>query len=571
MTNKYGGWVTPAGNRRHVMDEQKWLRSDLLWRFGVLGLVALGVMAAAKALVVVPFGRGAWDFVFILDGAYRISAGLTPHIDFSSPVGSLVLYVVAFGQWAMPGIHPFVEMHAVMWLLLAPALAMLALRFNSSIGFVAATALASFVVFLPMTLDATHLSEISYFASYNRFATAFLFAGGLWLVLPKRRHDWLLLAYILLVLFFLKITTAVVFLLIVIAAVVLGRCSWRQGGLALLAFAASLVVLQIATGLTLGYLSDVAAMSAVNRGRAIYAIFFSGFRNWLPLTITGTLGLAALYFLHRDGRIALTKPFHAVRTFLQEEGLVIDTVLLVGAAWAAESQNTGGLGLIAALAILFHPDAWHRHRVLIGVLMAALLFPVADIAVQRSITAFSREKIIAPEQQLGEVFSGGTRVSLSSYEGARLIERISHEWLSLARQVQASRFFLTHDPTSNAVAAQLVWFHSVVEAARAFDENDYRTRATRFTTIAFSDPFARLLHVSPARGTNLVMDVGRTVPTFSQAQAGSYLADADGVFLEHCNMASDELEALFMPILQAEFEMLPLTQCWSFHVRKKEV
>jgi len=537
-------------------------------RLAILGLGAIALLIAMKVIVTVPFGRAAWDFVFILDGAYRISAGLTPHIDFSSPIGSLALYVVAFMRWAAPDVHPFVGMHAAMWLLMAPALAVLAPRFGSSAGFLAAAALASFIALLPMTLDATYLSEISYFASYNRFASAFLFIGGLWLVLPKRRHDWLLLAYILLVLFFLKITAAFVFLLIVIAAIILGRCDWRQGVLSTAALCVGLVAVQIVTGLTLGYLADIAMMSSVNRGTAVYSLFFTGFRNWIPLAVTAAFAVATLHVFQRDRRAILTRPVHATGLLLREERVVVDTVLLVGAAWAAESQNTGGLGLVAALAILFHPDAWQRHRLPMALLMAALLFPVADIAVKRSVLALSREKVAAPDQRLDAVLPG-TRVPLPTYEGSKFFDRISHEWLPLVREVQEARFFLTPDPTSNAVAAQLAWFNGVADAARAFEANGYRARATRYATIAFADPFARLLHVTPARGTVLVMDADRTIPHFSLDQTRSYLADADGVFLERCEMANDKLEALFLPILQAEFESLPLTECWNFFVRRQ--
>jgi len=550
------------------MHDQRLQKPETISRFAVLGVTALVVLVAAKLIVTVPFGRAAWDFVFILDGAYRISIGLTPHIDFSSPIGSLALYVVALVQWAAPDVHPFVGMHAAMWLLMAPALAVLAPRFTSSAGFIAAVALASFFALLPMTLDATYLSEISYLASYNRFATAFLFIGGLWLILPKRRHDWLLLAYLLFVLFFLKITAALVFLLVVVAAIILGRCDWKQGMLSLAALCVGLFAVQITTGLTLGYLADIAMMSSINRGTAVYSLFFTGFRNWLPLAVTGAFLVAALHVFQRDHRAVLTKPVHALGVFLREQRVVVDTVLLVGAAWAAESQNTGGLGLVAALAILFHRDAWQRHRLPMALLMAALLFPVADIAVKRSVTALSREKIAASEPGIDAIL-GSTRVPLPTHEGAKMFDRMAHEWLSFARDVQTARFFVTPDPTSNAVAAQLSWFRSVAEAADRFEKNGYRARATRFATIAFADPFARLLHVAPARGTMLVMDVSRTVPNYSLDQTRSYLADADGVFVDRCEMINDVREALFLPILQADFEALPLTECWNFFVRRQ--
>lgn len=550
------------------MNDRNLQRFELLGRFATLGVMALGLLIATKLIVTIPFGRAAWDFVFILDGAYRISIGLIPHIDFSSPIGSLPLYVVAFVQWAFPEVHPFVGMHTAIWFLMAFLIAALAPRFTNNTEFLTATALASFIALLPMTLDATHLSEISYFATYNRFASAFLFLGGLWLVLPKRSHDWLLLAYILFVLFFLKITAAIVFLLVVIAAIILGRCDWRQGILSLSALGIALLVIQTATGLTFQYLADIAMMSTVNQGTAIFKIFYTGFVNWIPLAVTGVFFLATLNALQCNQRLILKKPIHAISVLFHEEHVVIDTILLIVAAWVAESQNTGGLGLIAALAILFHRDAWQKHRLPMGILVAALLFPVADIAVKRSVIALSREKISVPEHKLDEILSG-TRIPLPTYEGSRILERMSQEWLLMAREVQAARFPLTSDPTSNAVAAQLVWFHSVVEAAEAFDKNGYRTQATRFTTVAFADPFTRLLQLTPAKGTLLVMDRQRTVPDYSLDQMRTYLANADGVFLERCNMLNDKLETLFSPILQTEFEALPLTKCWDLFIRKK--
>src|SRR5690606_14211832 len=138
----------------------------------------------------------------------------------------------------------------------------------------------------------------------------------------------------------------------------------------------------------------------------------------------------------------------------------------------------------------------------------------------------------------------GTRVPLATYEGSRLFARIAREWLPLARQVEAARFFLTPDPTSNAPAVQLAWAASAVEAARAFDRLGYRSRATRYATLAFTDPFARLLHLTPAVGTDLVMQVGRTVPAFTPEQARAYLAGADGVFVGTCDMTGDTIPSL---------------------------
>ena len=66
-----------------------------VWRLVLLAASAVAVVATTLALPVIPYGRAVWDFLFVLDGAYRIGLGQLPHIDFSSPVGALTLFMPA--------------------------------------------------------------------------------------------------------------------------------------------------------------------------------------------------------------------------------------------------------------------------------------------------------------------------------------------------------------------------------------------------------------------------------------------------------------------------------------------
>ncbi len=536
-------------------------------RTGLVVVSGFATIAAAYGLTVIPYGRAIWDFLFVLDGAYRVSLGQVPHVDFASPVGSLVLYLTFAAETLFAGGNAFVGLHVLMWLLLLPAVHALAPRFGGIGGFLAGFGLLALIVLLPMTLDSTHLSEISYFASYNRFATGLLFIAGLWLVLPKSRHDWLLLAYVLLLLFFLKITAAVVMAGIVVAAVVLGRCSLRCAAKAFAAFLVALLVVQATTGLVLAYLADVARMSALNQHGAVYALFFAGFRNWLPLAMAAGLAGAALFAVAKEVGFARLWSPAAMRALLRQEAFAVDATLLMAAALLAESQNTGGLGLVSAAALFFHPAAWGARKTVTALLLGALCFPVFDIAVKRPLTALTREREVAPEQAVAELIPG-TRVPLSTYEGSKLFARIATEWLPLARQVEAARFFLTPDPTTNAPAVQLAWATSAVEAAHAFEQHGYRDRATHYATLAFADPFARLLDLTPATGVALVMHTGRTVPTFSLDQARAYLASADGVFVGTCDMSGGAVQPVFQSVLQSDFERLPLNGCWDFYARR---
>jgi hypothetical protein len=539
-------------------------------RLLVVALSGLAVLLAAVLLTTVPYGRSIWDFLFVLDGAYRISLGQVPHVDFASPVGSLTLYLTLAAERLFPAGNPFVGLHAVVWLAALPVVALLAPRFRSGLGFAAAIALLALTMLVPVTLDSTHLSEISYFASYNRFASGFLFLVGLWFVLPKSRYDGLMLAYVLAFLFFLKITAAATAIGILLAAVILGRARARVLLSAFAGLAVVLALVEIASGMVSAYLQDIRAMGAINQGRAVYALFFSAFRNWAPLAAAAALALVALQSLVRLPGLSPRRPLAFASALLARESFAIDACLLVAAALFAESQNTGGLGLIAAAALFFHPGAWKGEapRTLVTALLAAaLVLPVLDIVVKRSLTAAVRERTASDTSLIGDLLPG-TRVPLATAEGARLFTRITAEWLDLAREIQAAGFFLDPDPTTNAPAARLAWAESAVEAGRAFEERGYRDAAARYATLAFADPFARMLRLTPAHGTTIAAEIGRTVPLFTVEGAARYLADADGVFVSRCEIGGDATnDDAFQAVLDAEFEPLPLHPCWDFYRR----
>ena len=163
------------------------------------------------------------------------------------------------------------------------------------------------------------------------------------------------------------------------------------------------------TGLLSGYLHDIATMIAINESSGIYALFYYGFSNWLVLALTGLLVLAGLVAFIRKSDINNNSPVALLVHLWREEAFLVDLLLLVVAAWGAESQNTGGLGLIAAAAILFHPASWDGRRLLSGLLLASMLFPILNMAVKRTGRAIAREQIAAPVQPL-EKLAPGTRV-----------------------------------------------------------------------------------------------------------------------------------------------------------------
>ena len=107
----------------HLQGQQDFVGAAHWPRLAMLAISGIAVVAITLALPVIPYGRAVWDFLFVLDGAYRIGLGQLPHIDFSSPVGALTLFMTALAERLFPDSNPFVGLHAVMWMATLPALA----------------------------------------------------------------------------------------------------------------------------------------------------------------------------------------------------------------------------------------------------------------------------------------------------------------------------------------------------------------------------------------------------------------------------------------------------------------
>ncbi|CAN7402761.1 hypothetical protein LJR220_003606 [Bradyrhizobium sp. LjRoot220] len=542
------------------------------WRIAAIATFTILVVALAALLHVIPYGRAVWDFVFILDGAYRIGHGQVPHVDFSSPVGALTLYLTHFAERLFPTGQPFVGLHALAWLMVVPPFAVIASRIQSGWGFAASFAILAMVVLVPYTLDPTMLSEISYFATYNRFATAILFLAALWYVLPKARGDGVLLGYLLTALIFIKITAAITMLGLVVAAVLLGRA--RPAALFTMLFvtAALAGLIELATGgLVSGYLRDIVAMSALNRGGALYRLAATSARNWLPLVVTLTIvGLAAREL---DFTAAVRRPLHFVRETIAREAFAVDATLLVAVALAAESQNTGGVGLIAAAAVLFHPSlpvsrGWRLAAA--AVLGATLVLPMADVVEKRVVSTLVRERQGTTEHGFA-TFLPGMRVPPATLAGSRLMTRLQSEWMPYLDEITNNGFDLDGDPASTSPATRAAWAISVAEAGANFQRLGYASKAQRYTTIDFAESFPRMLGLTPARGSTLAMDFRRTVPAFSVTEASTYLASADGVFFRTCVLpgAADTNPATFRTVLEREFTRHKLHPCWDFYSRTR--
>jgi hypothetical protein len=319
-----------------------------------------------------------------------------------------------------------------------------------------------------------------------------------------------------------------------------------------------------------GYLHDIAAMSALNKGGALYRLASSSARNWLPIVVTITIVVLAAREL--DFAKAVRRPFDFVRDSLAREAFAVDAALLVGMSLVAESQNTGGIGLIAAASALFHPGL-HASRgwrvTAAAVLGATLVLPLVDVTEKRVVSTMVREREGTTDHAFAK-FLPGMRVTPATLAGAGLMTRLQSEQLPYLNELDAKGFDLDGDPASSSPATRAAWAIGVAEAGANFERLGYAAKAKRYTTIDFSESFPRMLGLTPARGTTLAMDAGRTVPLFSVDQASTYLADADGVFFRTCIIpGANTNPATFRVVLERQFTRHELHRCWDFYSRKR--
>ena len=177
---------------------------------------------------------------------------------------------------------------------------------------------------------------------------------------------------------------------------------------------------------------------------------------------------------------------------------------------------------------------------------ATLVLPLADIAEKRVVSSLIRERQGTTDHAFA-TFLPGMRVPTATLAGSRLMTRLQQEWLPYLEEIDAGGFDLDGDPASTSPANRAAWAISVAEAGANFQRLGYAAKAKRYTTIDFAESFPRLLGLTPARGTTLAMDFGRTVPGFSTAEASAYLASADGVFLPHLRDSGRQHQSGHLP------------------------
>lgn len=534
----------------------------------VLIIAALAI-AGWTLMPVLAVGDAGNDALFLADGARRMAAGQWPHIDFSLPTGALPFLLYWAGQAWLPSLPAFMAMQILGFLVISPFLILATAHMPSLWARLALTVAVAITAILPFNTTGFEFCTPDLFASYNRLGAAFSLAFLAWIFQARAGRGIALNAVVIAAALLIAVSIKVVYAGVVLAPLgVLFLFDGRWRVIALAAGAAVLLVLgaiELTTGLVRAYLADVMSMSSVNSQFAKYFLGSFVFKHMFPLALAGALVVLMLWrALRRPGMATLLeRAAHAVAPLVMGAGLL--------AVLVSESQSTGGMGLTAALALVFAPGVFSPQAPRVQLVLASgiavmLGGGLLSNGIQRGYCSLMERN--------GDNIATAWSQDFLPYavipaKAAQFAEASAQMWehLSPAEQELQSRMMDPPDDIRYLTEWKTVHDAIAVLHARGLDHDLGRT-----TTISFVDMFGLALQTAAPRGIKVVPVIERTIAQLSDAEASAYLADADTVFQPTCGVTQGRpgfrLDAWFLATLDTQFTPTPLTNCWTMYRRK---
>lgn len=383
----------PGGVPSHVSLGLAWLSLA-----GTLIIAFLLLQVPLRA----PIGAMYWDTYTYYDAAGRILSGQVPIRDFFMPAGPLGYAIAAAWIWAFPNGQPTLLLH---WSTLAMSLPLMALVLAGlprDTRPLAAWLVAPFVLFSLLPFNGKEYYPFpgsDGFGYYNRQVCLVLFPLVAGLIFMRRGwHLTALVVLAMLMLFFLKITGFVAAGLICLFALMAGRLQVKDASLAATVFAVILAVIEIASGLVSGYLTDILQLLTMNSGTLLPRVLQALSINF---GIFAAAGLLTIVLMTAEGeafrsslvRLTRERTADALAFFADRPSLWLLTVATAGLAF--ETQNTASQAMIFVWPVLLWAMREHRATIrgdgkslAIFALAAALYLPLVVNVTERAARAY---------------------------------------------------------------------------------------------------------------------------------------------------------------------------------------
>jgi hypothetical protein len=499
-------------------------------------------------------------FVFY-DGAYRLSVGQTPHIDFHTPLGSAT-YLLAYWGFLLRGkFAGSLELASFLVITVLTLFSILLLWGRSSPLFSVLTILfLCLLAAVPMNVGApgTITTHAMY---YNRWAWAALTLVLVTYIMPKtytkNRVAWeaILLACLIVFLFFLKVTY---FIFALMFLFVLGFASHRQKQLAISAGVITLVIwalIEWEFRITLPYVGDVqsamAASGAVRSG-LLYSVEFNAGEYLLVLAALSILIL---------NKAVRWQDFLFV-------GLVSAAGLLI------LNQNAQSKNIVVILAVLLWSYAAavkgngsndsHARSIYTGnarVMSILLLLFMAPCLISRIHGLYSFTRGVATNGQQNQI---ATLPGVYIGEGSSYLDEI-HVNANPILLFNELRLRRPLQPLSQGEYVQ-----TINEGLRLLASHN--VQSGKILTFDLANPFNFLSGGPPSKGDYSWFHAGRNISRNAHISASDLFEDVNYIMLPTFPM-NYETTRLLLEIygehLERAYALIGKTKCWTLYGRRR--
>ena len=544
--------------------------SPLAW---IMAFAILAIAGLALPLRL-PLGPNAWDTVVYLDAIQRIGLGQVPTVDFFVPVGPLGFYLAAGLDALFRDAQPMLLINWALLPVMLPVLALIAGEASRRSRPQALALVLPFLLFaaLPVNLHGLYPSPgFDGYGFYNRHVALLLYLLiATLLFVPRRALRIALVAVLMLTLFLTKVTGAVSGTLLVGYAALAGRMRFRDALAAAALVLLALGLLEIATGLSSAYLSDILTLLGLNTGTLLprFLTVASVKFNVIGPALLLLAVLAAAAW--RDGLPSTRAGWRA---------LADAPIGWFAAGLAAlalfETQNTGSLEFIGLWPILLPlmTDWWQRRdaamRPLVLVLALAVALPSAVICVERGMRALMGASSYAALDlpDLGPLGRVSVKPDIAARAAAMLDHYATHResYDDLVRRDILPSYILFSE-----IDYQATWLLEIQQAVTAIKawESANKRALNGFFTFDFVDPLNYLMERTPPRAVPVGVDPGRSTPELEPGMLEA-LRRTDAILMPKCPVTTQraEIREHFAAALEGR-ERIALAPCWDMYLRK---
>jgi hypothetical protein len=281
------------------------------------------------------------DLWTAFDAIRKTQQGLLSSIDYFSPIGPAHGWIYEASLWLHPPSARTIVLANVLVAALALMLALFLLRNCASpltVGLVGIIAVTTALT--PRDIDLPGLQS-SFLAPYNRWCWALLMPVAMRSAVPITKRDvpgTLILGTAIALLLLLKVTYGVAALGILMVAVALQPRKWKEGAIALVAVATSLIVVELLTGGQIrAYLNDLSVTAQMSSNGLQPAKLLYEFMSFALAGIGSLIVLLAA--VRREGE----RPLSAMRNGNWRAAII--------------AAATGGAGLIVLMQNHYNNEA----------------------------------------------------------------------------------------------------------------------------------------------------------------------------------------------------------------------